>query len=161
MKLLVPILVLLTSCASTPASPPPSAPEASIQPSPDVDQPDLVDLPEDEQNSDDVDEGDSNDEYCEEFLEHEGEGPAACVVLEDDEDFAIVMKTTDASKPLSTYWAVYCHGARIEKIPIPAGLPDSLHALEYERNESIQIKWTQGKPSTDGTATLPLPACPE
>lgn len=161
MKYLALPLFLLASCASAPASAPSATQETNVQAPPDTEQPELADLPEEEQNSADVDEEDTNDEYCEEFLEHEGEGPAACVVLEDDEDFAIVMKTTDASKPLSTYWAVFCHGLRVEKLEIPPGLPASLHSLAFERDKDIQITWTQGQAPTSGAATLPLPACPE
>lgn len=155
-------LVLLASCATPPAASPPAAPleqESRAQTSPDITQPELAALPEEDPNSADVDQEDPNDEYCSEFLEHEGDGPAECIVLEDDEDFAIVMKTTDASKPLSTYWAVYCHGLQVKPINIPAGLPDSLNTLVFERDKDIQIRWSHGTPATSGTMSLPLPVC--
>ena len=149
--------LLLASCGTAHPVPPPAAP--APQTTPKLDPPELVDLPEDPQDSSEVDAEDPNDEFCSEFLESEGEGPAACDVLEDDEDFAIVMKTTDVSKPVSTYWAVYCHGQRAEKLPIPAGLPDSLRSLSFKRDQNIQIKWLLTTPATSGTTALPLPKC--
>jgi hypothetical protein len=160
MKYLTLPIFLLASCASAPALAPPVAPESSVQAPPDTVQPELVELPED-QNSAGFEDEDTTDDYCSEFLEEQGVGPADCAVLEDDEDFAIVMKTTDASKPLSTYWAVSCQGLRADRLDMPAGLPASLHSLVLKRDKDIQITWSQGQPPTSGAAVLPLPSCPE
>ncbi len=161
MKLLFPTLLLLASCATPAAMPAPEPTQnADAQTSPDTVRPDLVDLPEDDQISQEVDEEDTNDDYCAEFMEQqEDDSLAECIVLEADEDIAIIMKTSDATKPVSTFWAIYCGGLEMKPVNIPPGLPEALHSLTFERNKDILVKWTQGSPAISGTMTLPLPEC--